>query len=72
MYDWSVPDTTRAWAIATTSSIGYSGSLIGPPLICAIAKAWSPTRALGLVVVTSATLAWGSRFVPTPPPPSTH
>lgn len=67
-----VPGTTRASAIAAVSSIGYSGFLIGPPLIGAIAEAWSLTWALGLVVVTSATLAWGSRFVPAPPPPSTH
>lgn len=67
-----VPGTARASAIATVSSIGYSGFLIGPPLIGAVAEAWSLTWALGLVVVTSATLAWGSRFVPTPPPPSTH
>ena len=67
-----VPGTARASAIATVSSIGYSGFLIGPPLIGAVAEAWSLTWALGLVVVTSATLAWGSRFVPSPPPPSTH
>ena len=67
-----VPGTGRASAIATVSSIGYSGFLIGPPLIGAVAEAWSLSWALGLVVIASATLAWGSRFVPAPPPPSTH
>lgn len=67
-----VPGTARASAIATVSSIGYSGFLIGPPLIGAAAEAWSLSWALGLVVLASAMLAWGSRFVPNPPPPSTH
>lgn len=61
-----VPGTTRAAAIAAVSSIGYSGFLIGPPLIGALARAWSLSWALGVVVLASAVLAWGARHVPQP------
>ena len=59
-----IPGVSRAAAIASVTSIGYSGFMIGPPLIGAIATATSLTWALGVVVVASAVLAWGARFVP--------
>jgi hypothetical protein len=46
------------------TSIGYSGFLIGPPLIGALAQAVSLTAALGVVVLGAAGLALGARFVP--------
>jgi hypothetical protein len=46
------------------SSIGYSGFMIGPPLIGGIAHGISLTVALCVVVVASAFLAWGARYVP--------
>jgi len=58
-----VPGVSRAAAIAAVTSIGYSGFVIGPPLIGSIATGMSLTAALGLVVVASAVLAYGARFV---------
>lgn len=62
-----VPGSTRAAAIAAVSSIGYSGFLLGPPLIGALARSWSLPAAMGVVVLASAVLAWGARHVPQPP-----
>jgi MFS family permease len=59
-----VPGVSRAAAIASVTSIGYGGFLIGPPLIGSIATATSLTLALGVVVLASALLAYGARFVP--------
>lgn len=59
-----VPGVSRAAAIASVTSIGYSGFMIGPPLIGSIATASSLTLALGVVVLASALLAWGARWVP--------
>jgi predicted MFS family arabinose efflux permease len=59
-----VPGVSRAAAIASVTSIGYSGFMIGPPLIGSIATASSLTTALGVVVLASALLAYGARFVP--------
>ena len=59
-----VPGVSRAAAIASVSSIGYSGFLIGPPLIGTVARSTSLTVAMGLVVVASGLLAIGSRRVP--------
>jgi len=59
-----VPGVSRAAAIAAVTSIGYSGFMIGPPLIGGLATATSLTVALGVVVVASALLAAGARFVP--------
>jgi hypothetical protein len=55
---------SRAAAIASVTSIGYSGFMIGPPLIGSIATAASLTLALGAVVLASALLAYGARYVP--------
>ena len=63
-----VPGVSRAAAIASVTSIGYSGFMIGPPLIGSIATATSLTVALGVVVLASGLLAYGARFVPQKPP----
>jgi fucose permease len=59
-----VPGVSRAAAIASVTSIGYSGFMIGPPLIGVIATATSLTVALGVLVVAAALLAFGARYVP--------
>ena len=59
-----VPGVTRAAAIASVTSIGYSGFMIGPPLIGSIATATSLTMALFVVVLAAGLLAYGARFVP--------
>ncbi|PXW99423.1 fucose permease [Sphaerotilus hippei] len=58
-----VPGTSRAAAIASVSSIGYSGFLVGPPLIGGIAHATSLTVAMALIVVAAGLLALGARRV---------
>ncbi|MEP7085668.1 MAG: MFS transporter [Betaproteobacteria bacterium] len=59
-----IPGVSRAAAIASVTSIGYSGFMIGPPLIGGIATATSLTMALSVVVLAAAVLAFGARFVP--------
>ena len=59
-----VPGVSRAAAIASVTSIGYSGFMIGPPLIGGLAHAVSLSAALSVVVVGAALLAIGSRRVP--------
>jgi len=59
-----VPGVSRAAAIASVTSIGYSGFMVGPPLIGSIATATSLTVALGVLVLASALLAYGARYVP--------
>jgi fucose permease len=59
-----VPGVSRAAAIASVTSVGYSGFLVGPPLIGAIATASSLTAALAVVVGASALLALGAQRVP--------
>lgn len=59
-----VPGVSRAAAIASVTSIGYIGFIIGPPLIGSIATTSSLTLALGVVVLASALLAFGARWVP--------
>ena len=61
-----VPGVSRAAAIASVTSIGYAGFMIGPPLIGGLAHASSLSVALTVVVIGSAFLAYGSRFVPQP------
>lgn len=60
-----VPGVSRAAAIASVSSIGYSGFLVGPPLIGFIAQSVSLTAAMSVVVIGTALLALGARRVPT-------
>ena len=59
-----VPGVSRAAAIASVTSIGYAGFMIGPPLIGGLAHASSLSVALIVVVFSAALLAYGSRFVP--------
>ena len=55
-----VPGVSPAAAIASVTSVGYSGFMLGPPLIGALATASSLTWALGVVVLASALLAGGA------------
>jgi fucose permease len=59
-----VPGVSRAAAIASVTSIGYSGFMVGPPLIGAIATATSLSVALGVLVLAAGLLAYGTRYVP--------
>lgn len=59
-----VPGVSRAAAIASVTSIGYAGFMIGPPLIGGLAHASSLSVALTVVVLSAGFLAYGSRFVP--------
>jgi fucose permease len=59
-----VPGVSPAAAIASVTSVGYSGFMLGPPLIGAMATGASLTWALGVVVLACAVLAWGASQVP--------
>jgi predicted MFS family arabinose efflux permease len=59
-----VPGVSRAAAIASVSSIGYVGFMIGPPIIGAVAHATTLTIAMGTLVVASLILIIGARRVP--------
>lgn len=59
-----VPGVSRAAAIASVTTVGYSGFIVGPPIVGSIATALSLTAALFVVVVTAAVVAYGARFVP--------
>ena len=59
-----VPGVSRAAAIASVTSVGYAGFMIGPPLVGGLARASSLTVALGVVVLSAALLAFSARFVP--------
>lgn len=61
-----VPGASRAAAIASVTSIGYGGLMVGPPLVGSIATARSLTAALVVVVVAAAVLALCARYVPEP------
>lgn len=45
------PDTPPSVSLATVSSIGFSGFLMGPPLIGYMAHAFGLRMALGLLVI---------------------
>jgi hypothetical protein len=55
---------SRAAALASASSIGYVGFLLGPPLVGGIAHATSLTWAMGTLIVASLLLVLGTRRVP--------
>ncbi|MDZ7856418.1 MFS transporter [Sphaerotilus sp.] len=59
-----VPGVSRAAAIASVSSIGYSGFLVGPPLIGFIAHSATLTAAMWVVVAGTVLLGLGARRVP--------
>ncbi len=59
-----VPGVSRAAAIASVSSIGYVGFMIGPPIIGGIAHATTLTIAMGTLIVAAVILIIGARRVP--------
>lgn len=59
-----VPGVSPAAAIAAVTSVGYSGFMLGPPLIGALAAARSLTLALVVVVAMAALLAALAHRVP--------
>jgi fucose permease len=59
-----VAGVSRAAAIASVTTIGYSGFIVGPPVIGSIATASSLTAALFVVVLCAALVAYGARYVP--------
>jgi MFS family permease len=60
-----VEGVSRAAAIASISSIGYVGFMIGPPIIGGIAHATTLSWAMGTLVVASLIVAVGAAKVPT-------
>lgn len=61
-----VPGVSRAAAIASVSSIGYVGFMVGPPIIGAVAHATTLTVAMGTMIVASLVLMSGAYRVPAP------
>ncbi len=59
-----IPGVSRAAAIASVSSIGYVGFMIGPPIIGALAHATSLTVAMGTQIVAAAVLIVGALRIP--------
>jgi MFS family permease len=56
--------------VATAATIGYTGFLLGPPLIGRIASVTSLAMAIGLLSLTGLCLVAGARFVGGEPPQS--
>ncbi len=63
-----VPGVSRAAAIASVSSIGYVGFMIGPPIIGAVAHATTLTIGMGTLIVAAGILILGARRVPNDAP----
>lgn len=59
-----VPGVSRAAAIASVTTIGYSGFIVGPPVIGSIATVSSLTVALFVVVLCAAVVVYGARRLP--------
>jgi MFS family permease len=59
-----VPGVSPAAAIASVSSIGYMGFMIGPPIVGSIAHATSLTMAMGAMVVACVVMMLGAVRVP--------
>lgn len=59
-----VPGTSPAAAIASISSIGYAGFMVGPPLIGGLAQNFSLTVAMLVVVLAAGALAVWAHRVP--------
>lgn len=59
-----IPGVSRAAAIASVSSIGYVGFMVGPPIIGGIAHATTLTVAMGTLIVAALILMFGARRVP--------
>lgn len=58
-----IPGVSRAAAIASVSSIGYVGFMVGPPIIGGLAHATSLTVAMATQIVATVVLAIGSRAI---------
>ncbi|MDG3003595.1 MFS transporter [Paludisphaera mucosa] len=54
-------------AIASVSTVGYLGFLVGPPLIGALSQSAGLSIALSVVILVGLTIAAGSRVVADPP-----
>jgi fucose permease len=65
-----VRGVSRAAAIASVSSIGYVGFMIGPPLIGGIAHATTLTVGMAVLIVASLIVALGAVRVPTADQPA--
>jgi len=65
-----IPGVSRAAAIASVSSIGYVGFMVGPPIIGGIAHATTLTVAMGTLIVAALILMLGARRVPAVAPAS--
>lgn len=61
-----VPGVSPAAAIAAVTSIGYSGFMLGPPLMGATATATSLSTAMSVVVIASLVLACCAHWVVSP------
>lgn len=59
-----VPGVSRAAALASASSIGYVGFLLGPPLVGGLAHATSLSVAMGVLVLACGVLVVGAGRVP--------
>lgn len=59
-----VPGVSRAAGIASASSIGYVGFMIGPPLVGSIAHAASLSWAMGTLVAACVVLMVGASRLP--------
>ena len=59
-----VRGVSRAAAIASVTTIGYSGFIVGPPVIGSIATMTSLGLALFVVALTAGAVAYGARFIP--------
>jgi predicted MFS family arabinose efflux permease len=62
-----IPGVSRAAAIASVSSIGYVGFMIGPPIIGAVAHATTLTIAMSTLTIACGLLMLGVRRVPHAP-----
>ena len=65
-----VPGVSRAAAIASVSSIGYVGFMIGPPIVGGLAHATTLSIAMGTLIVSALILIVGARQVPAESPRS--
>ena len=63
-----VPGVSRAAAIASVSSIGYVGFMIGPPIVGGLAHATTLSIAMGTLIVSALILIVGARQVPAESP----
>lgn len=58
-----VPDLSGGAGVATAATIGYTGFLLGPPLIGAIASVTGLAAALGMLSLAGVCIAFGARAV---------